>query len=326
MNIGIIGLGFMGATHATKYASMAGVRIGAVCARDEAKLSGKFSMQSGNLDMPLPDVDLSGAAKYKDWIQLVSDPQVDAVDICGPSDLHCEMALAALAKGKHVLCEKPMALTVADCDRMLAAVNETKRCLMIAHVLRFWPEYAYLRDWLRARKTSELQRVRFSRQCGTPTWGVWQTSAVRSGGALLDLLIHDLDQILLLFGRPVSVTACGIGEHDAVQASLRYGDGLVVELDGGWLKPGTAFSMGFSVESADAALRFEGNVLTENGQRASLPQGDAFERELAYFVECCESGAAPDLCPPAASRTAVELALLLNQSRSTGGTQIACEA
>ena len=102
----------------------------------------------GNLNLPsgpLPE----NVAWYADWQSIVADPEVDAVDVCLPTDLHREVVLAALAAGKHVLCEKPMALTTEDCDGMMAAAQASGRTFMVGQVLRFMSPYRYAADFVR---------------------------------------------------------------------------------------------------------------------------------------------------------------------------------
>lgn len=327
MTVGIIGLGFMGATHALAYTRMPGVEIAAVCSRDDTALNGEFSRQGGNLGLTFPDVPLHTAAKYKDWRLLVEDPSVDAVDICAPSDVHCEMAIAALRAGKHVICEKPMALNLADCDRMIEAAVESGKQMMIAHVLRFWPAYEYLKLWVHKQERSTYTRATFRRCAGLPNWSRWLTDNDRSGGAIVDLLIHDIDQAILLFGRPQSVRAQQVaGASDAITANLLYRDGLVVKVEGGWFDESVPFSMSFHLETSTWSIEFKENVLTESRSGVvSLPDADPYGKQLRYFLDCCEANRSPELCPPRESRTAVGIASLLKESRRLEGEVIACE-
>ena len=87
-------------------------------------------------------MDFGKAARYRKFEDLLADPNVEAVDLCVPSYLHAKLALQALAAGKHVLVEKPMALTGEECDDMIAASKKAGKVLMVAQVLRFWPDYA----------------------------------------------------------------------------------------------------------------------------------------------------------------------------------------
>ena len=99
MNIGIIGLGFMGVTHIAGYAKVPGVRVSAVCTENPAVLAGDLSKIGGNIQFDSSLVDISGAQKYSRWQDLVADTNVDAVDICLPTVLHLTVATAALAAG-----------------------------------------------------------------------------------------------------------------------------------------------------------------------------------------------------------------------------------
>jgi predicted dehydrogenase len=329
VKVGIIGLGFMGATHAATYAQMQGVSIAAVSARNADVLKGDFSKVGGNLSRPLPNVDFSATAKYEDWTKMLDDAEVEAVDICLPTDLHRPVAVASLTAGKHVLCEKPMGLSEEDCDAMLEAARTHGRVLMIGHVLRFWPDYQYLRDFLRTEKYGTARRATFTRVCGLPDWSSWLPDTARSGGALLDLLVHDIDQILLLFGAPAAVRAKALGEFDAVSATLLYPNGPEVRLQGGWMASGTPFSMGFQVQATGGLLELGAGGLTlsdAQGQRqtVALPHADAYAAQLFYFQQCCDNGTSPDECPPEASADAVKLALLLKRSRELDGEQLAC--
>ncbi len=128
MNIGIIGVGFMGVTHMVGYAKISGVNIAAVCTENPAVLAGDLSKIGGNMEMDTSAVNISAAKKYTRWQDLIADPNVDVVDICLPTDLHPAVSMAALAAGKHVFCEKPMALTEADCEAMIEAARKQSEC------------------------------------------------------------------------------------------------------------------------------------------------------------------------------------------------------
>jgi predicted dehydrogenase len=319
----------MGATHAVTYTKLPGVRIAAVSARNAQRLSGDFSDVGGNLGLVLPNVDFSGATKYTDWEELIANPAIDAVDICLPTDLHECVAVAALSSGKHVLCEKPMALTAKDCDLMLARAEETGRILMIGHVLRFWPAYQYLHQFFARSEFGPVQTATFTRMCGLPDWSSWLPNTTRSGGAVLDLLVHDLDQILLLFGTPKAVRAKALGNFDAVTATLLYPNGPEIRLQGGWIASETPFSMAFQVRTARALLELGPNGLTLSDadgkqHKIQVPDANPYTAQLSYFQQCCESGRKPDRCPPEAAAAAVKVALLLKRSRDLDGEEIPC--
>jgi predicted dehydrogenase len=327
MKIGIVGLGFMGATHLGAFWKMAGVEVGAVCSENAAALTGDLSKTGGNLGRQGGVYDFSAVAKYQRWQDLVNDPALDAVDICLPTDLHEPVTLAALGAGKHVLCEKPMALTADGCERMIDRAEAQQRVLMIGQVLRFWPAYQYLQQFGKGNEFGPLRAATFVRRCGIPNWSRWLPLEARSGGALLDLLVHDIDQALLLCGMPERVAAKKLGDVDGVAAALIYPGGPEVRIQGGWFAADTPFSMSFQARAERAELELTADGLVRNGaagERTKIETtGDGYDAEVSYFVECCRTGRQPELCPPRASAQAVKVALLLKQARETG-EQVKC--
>ena len=134
-NVAVLGAGFMGGTHARAFARIPDVRV--------------IGVSSRSADKAAALAQAVGAEPFTDLLELLHDPRVDAVSITLPTNLHAEVAIAALRAGKHVFVEKPLALTLAACDAVIAAAAEANRVLMVAHVLRFWPEYMAIADLLR---------------------------------------------------------------------------------------------------------------------------------------------------------------------------------
>jgi predicted dehydrogenase len=331
VKIGLAGLGFMGAAHLDAYCKIATLELAAVCAGNARALSGDLSQAGGNLNRPTGVYDFSRVRKYTDWVELTQDPELDSIDICLPTHLHAAIAAAALETGKHVLCEKPMALTTAECSRMLQVAEKSNRILMIAQVLRFWPEYVYLRDFVKSCRYGAVRSATFVRRCGVPNWSRWLPDENRSGGAVLDLLVHDIDQALLLFGMPDRVAAKSIGGPDTLMATFIYPQGPEVRIQGGWFAAETPFSMSFQVraERGELELTPHGLMLSDGSSSrkiVELPPADAYETEIAYFVECCRDSKQPERCLPEESARAVEVALLLKESRMRGGEQLKCLA
>src|SRR5258708_29688029 len=138
MKVGILGSGFMGGTHARAFAKIPGVSVVAVSSRNmekAEKLAGEV-----------------GAKATTDDMAIVNDPSIDAISNTLPTHLHPKFTIAALKAGKHVLLEKPFGLTAKDCDEMMAAQRASSKHLMIAHVLRFWPEFVALMDFVHSGK------------------------------------------------------------------------------------------------------------------------------------------------------------------------------
>jgi predicted dehydrogenase len=315
-------MGFMGAVHATAYKSLPGVSVSGYC--------GTYRKGAGNFEKAGEELDLSDARQFPSWRELVADPSIDVVDICLPSDLHVEVAETALKNGKHVLCEKPLALSEEGCERLLRVASESGRVFMVGQVLRFWPEYVYLQKWARSGEFGRVRSAVFTRRAGVPAWSSWLTDDARSGGAVVDLLVHDIDQILLLMGQPERVTAKSMGGEDSVAASFLYPSrSLEVRLQGGWFAAGSTLQMSFQVRAERGLLEFAADGLwlsDANGKRERIEVAavDGFADEVAYFVECCKNGARPERCLPEESATAVKVALRVKESRAKEGEQVAC--
>ncbi len=279
---------------------------------------GNLKLESGALPDDVPWV--------PDWRTLVDDPSVDAVDICLPTQMHREVMLAAFAKGKHVLCEKPMALTSAECDEILRAAERAGQTFMVAQVLRFMYPYRFAQDFVRERGRGSVTAATLTRSTGYPKWGGWLAQTEQSGGAILDLLCHDLDIALAIFGQPERVKAVTDGEIDTMRATLHYEDSLQVEVTGGWRQPEVEFSQSFEVVTGSVTLRFreEKLSLVRDGEEepAAVPQHDPYGDEIRYFTECCRTGAAPEQCLPQDSARAVKLAVLLQRSRENKGEEL----
>ena len=331
MKVGVAGLGFMGAMHLTAWRTVPGAQVVAIMSSNDKKLTGDLSGVGGNLSGTETSFDFSSTRKYASFDALLNDPEIDAIDICLPTHLHSAAALAALQAGKHVFLEKPMALDFAAA-RQVAKAAEGK-VFMVGHVLRFIPEY------VAAKRLTGKNRVRsafFRRRCAAPTWSSWITDTSKSGGALIDLLIHDLDYCLSVWGMPESLRAAGHQDlaHglDVSHIELHYPDHGPVVVTGGWHHPKSyPFSMEFTISTDDATLDWKsGEPLmryTDAGEAEiiAVEHGDLFGAELGYFAECVTKQTQPDRCPPEQSAQAVLLAELAGQSRAQSGKEIQCQ-
>lgn len=335
LKIGVAGLGFMGSTHLQAYGSVPDAEIVALCSDDEKKLQGDLTAIQGNLDRPGQTMDFGDAARYREFDDLLADGNVEAVDLCVPSYLHADLAKKALAAGKHVLVEKPMALSGEECDEMIAASKKAGKVLMVAQVLRFWPDYATAYEKVRSGELGPVKAAIFRRKCAAPAWGKWLKERDKSGGGIFDLLIHDFDFSMHLLGKPDSITAIGVEELDKgidiVEARLHYGHGAPVVISGGWHHPSAyPFSMEFSIVCEGGTLDFHSGLrrLTlygsdGKGEEVKLPEVDGFQAELTAFAAACESGKAPEICRPEDSATATKMTLAMRTSREQGGKPIA---
>lgn len=336
MKIAVIGLGFMGSTHIRAWRQIPGAELVAVAGREPAQLAGDFSQVQGNLGGTAEILDFSALAKYTDAEQAALDPAAEAVDICLPTHLHERIALLALNAGKHVLVEKPIALDGDAAARMIAAAHRNRRILMAAHVVRFIPPYRVAADAVRSNRLGPVRAAIFRRRCGAPSWSAWLTDPAQSGGGVLDLLIHDIDYCLHIFGKPQAVTASGYEDlpHgvDWVMAQFWYPNIGAVAIAGGWHHPSAfPFSMEFTIVAEQGTLDFNsaGAGLAEYGADGQqhpivVPDTDGYQAELEYFLDCASRGRAPVECPPEDSAAAVKLVHLILESRRRNGEKLTC--
>src|SRR5690349_10478201 len=137
IEVGIVGLGFMGMIHYLSYRNIPGVRVAAICESKQSRLEGDWTDIKGNFGPAGTQMDLSGVATFTNVDDMLASTNLDLIDVTLPPALHAEVTIKALAAGKHVFCEKPMALTSAECQRMSAAAAAADRRLFVGHVLPF---------------------------------------------------------------------------------------------------------------------------------------------------------------------------------------------
>ncbi|MFN9458374.1 MAG: Gfo/Idh/MocA family protein [Acidobacteriota bacterium] len=334
MRLAVIGLGFMGSTHLKALQNLPGVELAAVVSNDPKKLAGDLSAIQGNLGGPGEVLDFSNVKQYRTPEEAFADPTIDAVDLCLPTDLHAPLSLAALRAGKHVLVEKPMALDLAQCDEMIAEAEKAGRVLMTAQVLRFFPAYTALRAQLASGQLGQVRAALFRRRCAAPFWSQWLKNSAKSGGGVFDLLIHDIDMCLHLFGLPTAVSATGYEDLNAgidfLNATLHYPDIASVVVSGGWHHPKSyPFSMEYTVSADGGTVDYSTDnrpptLYKFDGEKETLPLDtvDGYAAEIQYFAECVNEGKQPIVCSPRDSANAVHLAHLLLASRAAAGARI----
>jgi predicted dehydrogenase len=207
--------------------------------------------------------------------------------------------------GKHVLVEKSISLTLKDADRMLAEAKKAKRHLMVAHVLPFFPEFAFARRVIQSRKFGQLLGAHFKRVISKPTWSADIASLEKTGGPAVDLHIHDTHFIGLVCGVPHQVYARGLSErgyvtyltthyiYDSAQPTVTCSSGAICQ-------PGRPFVHGFEIYFEKGTLLFESGtqplvVLTPDGKvtQPKLGSGDpivAFTSELQHALQVISKG------------------------------------
>lgn len=338
LRFGICGLGFMGRTYFAHLHAHSGARVTALCDRDPERRAGRWSDATGNLDSAVAGAAAEGEfAACVNIEELVARDDVDIIALTLPTVLHAPLAMQALAAGKHVICEKPMALTLADCDRVIAAADSAGRTLMIAQCIRFWPQYELIKRAVDRGTIGKVRMASLRRIASPPTYstGGWLLRGDQSGGAAFDLHVHDVDFAQHLLGVPTSVSAIGShgpsGHVDYIHAHHRYDDGRYALIEGGWERHAPwPFVMEITVNGDQGTLHWNmtdgPDVLLYNGgqesERLTPPAGTGWTRELDYFVDCIANGRQPERCPPAESRRAIQLLLCELDSVRGGGVPV----
>jgi UDP-N-acetylglucosamine 3-dehydrogenase len=314
MNIVVLGSGVMGQAHARAFVKIPGVRVVGVSSRHLDKAQALASEMN--------------AFATTDDLALIQHPDADAVSITLPTHLHKKFTIAALRAGKHVLLEKPFALTVAECDAIMAVQKKSGKLLMVAHVLRFWSEYAAVLDLIHSGALGKPRSAVATRLSTRPQWAQWFRNPNLSGGAVLDLMIHDFDMLNALLGAPQKIFARGrkskYGAWDDVQATIAYANASA-SVQGSVMMPRRfPFTMTLKVLCARGAVEFtyraDGaeigtgsssvvRVFTDDhAYILDTPSYDAYARQAEYFVECIQQKKKPTRGTPLQARRAVALA------------------
>jgi predicted dehydrogenase len=322
VSVGIVGAGFIGGVHAAAWRSL-GVRRLVIedphesCAR---RVAGPV-----------------GAETATDLEELVRS--VDIVDICTPTNLHRAGVEAAARGGRPVICEKPIARTIVDAEAMVAACARAKVPLFIAHVVRYFNEYAAAKDAIDAGRIGRPAVLRLRRESFRPMRGQghWLLDEAKSGGLILDLMIHDLDYARYVAGEVETVMARqargngGAGVEFAV-AILRHSAGALTHVTAAWSYPPPVFRTGFELAGDGGLIEFESvdqrpitrYLLAEAegvGPAVGIPTSpvdeDPYAAELADFLAAITTGRATRVAA-ADGVAALRIALAARESSRLG--------
>ncbi|HRJ73447.1 MAG TPA: Gfo/Idh/MocA family oxidoreductase [Terrimicrobiaceae bacterium] len=334
--IALVGLGFMGTMHAQIYAQLKNATLSAVVDKDKAKA--KASLAKLGLSAPVFGT-LKEALKAAD---------VDVVDICLPTDLHAAFALEAIAARKHVFCEKPIALTNAEAKKIGMAAKKAGVFLQVGHCIRFWPEYQALEKFVKSRKAGRLISLTMQRRGGRPGYSVdnWLNNGKRSGGAALDLHIHDTDFVHHLLGRPRAVTSVGTKDKTGwshIFTTYHFPQ-VAVTAEGGWNYPANwGFQMAFQAVFERGAVEYDSGaspsltVTMGNGPKEALAFANpgagesstgagnisslgGYFNELEAFISSLERKRAPKIATVDQDAESLATVLAEIQSAKTGRT------
>lgn len=305
----ILGFGGMGHCHASQYGAQKNVQLVAVCDIDKSK----FHLE--NVELNFGDSgssDVNSMNCYLSYEELIKgEPDLDYIDICLPSDLHCEYACRAMKDGFNVLCEKPMALNTKDCEKMIKTSYDTGKLLMIAQCLRFDESFNEITKAYKSGKYGKLLRFSLKRMGSFP--GGWFRDVKRSGGALMDLHIHDCDFIMHLLGKPDAIRANGVvvksGGIDDLSVDFIYNDGPIVIGESSWARP--SWSCGMAAIFEEATIDVSGGKvmvyqMDKTVKEIKLPgKGNCYFHEIAYFADCVKKGVRPEIASIESTRDTI---------------------
>jgi len=323
INVGIVGLGFMAATHIKAYRQIPGVRVAAICNPSGRRLDGDLSDVTGNIaGADAIKLDMTEVKAYRNFADLLADCSIDLIDVCSHTQAHPSYAIGALQAGKHVLCEKPLARTSELAREIAAAAARAKGIFMPAMCLRFWPEWKWLKAAIETRQFGGTLGARFRRVAEPPGWGQQHFfDGKQSGGALLDLHIHDVDFVQFCFGRPRSVFATGFtkfsGAIDHVVAQYEVKSGACVHAEGSWaMTPGFGFNMSYTANFENATADYDfsrGQDALKLFEKSQAPrtikceEPDGFVGELTHLLDAIRSGTPPTVVTARDGVSAVEI-------------------
>lgn len=311
--VAILGCGFMGRMHGVVYGQLPEAEVVLCISKDQASAQAVAAPHR--------------AEATTDQEAVFSRDDIDVVDICLPTFLHAPAAIRAMESGKDVLCEKPMAISVGDADRMLDAMNATGRRLMIAQCIRFWPEYEFLTELVHSGRLGNLRSLQLTRFGAFPAWSTenWLADERKSGGNAMDMHIHDTDYAVYLLGSPSEIVSRGTVDEKGVSRifSLMKCGTTQVQIESGWDMPASApFKMAFRAVFDRGAALWDGGPLTvhEEGKEPFSPKLESMSAgaqggnisdlggyyfEMKYFYDCLAKGLPFEKSSPESSREAL---------------------
>lgn len=316
--IGIIGGGGMGHWHATHWRTL------------PVELAGFYDADAGRAQAAAAQ---HGGQAFASLDALLA--ACDVVDICTPPALHAGAAVAAARAGKHVVCEKPIARSLADAQAMVDACDAAGVRLFVAHVVRFFPEFARAKQLADDGALGRLGVVRSVRGGAPPGHSAWFADFAQSGGVILDVAIHDLDYMRWLCGDVQRVFARGLTFRglpvDHALITLRFASGAIGHVEASWAFPPGSFRTSFELAGSDGLLAHDSDdarpllVQYQPGaapERAPGPPAppspdDPYRRELEHFLQALETGE-PFLVTPRDAHEALRVALAAIESLRTG--------
>ncbi len=324
LRIGVIGLGWFGEIHCETIVGIPNLELVALCTRRPDRLSEQASK--------------FGVTKtYTDYRDMLADTGIDAVSIVTMWDQHTDPAVDALKAGKHVFLEKPMASTVADCNKIMAAANASRGILQVGHICRFNPRYRMTKQAIDEGRIGKIVALQSRRNIPA----AWTPTILEKIGPIVGDAIHDTDLMLWFTSDRVvsaysqTVSVRNLTFPDIGQTMYRFKGGATATLETVWCMPEKT---PFDIDERMSIIGTEGiihvqdtfpNLGIVDGSRLHSPdttywpmfegvRGGALRAEFEYFANCALMGIAPKIGRPEDAAAALEATLAAEESARTG--------
>ena len=327
---GLCGYGPMGRTHARLLTQHDGVELVGVADVQE--------------DLRKQVEDDLGVKTWPSGEEFIAANVTDAMFICAPTYLHASLAIQALEAGQHAFSEKPMGLNPDQCTAMIAAAEKSGKLLTVGQVLRFWPEYVYLKQTIDSGELGRLLTLSMFRVGNvTHGWQDWFLDEELGGTQIFDRHIHDSDMTLWLLGKPTAVRTRAsegeVGGFNHCFTQYHYPDVTVHAEGSADLPDGFPFAMSYLAVFENGALEYSNRhdptlSLYRGDGKSEAPElpnpigtlqtglnissASGYFLEQVYFFDCIRTGRKPDIVSPESARDTVALVRLEIESARTG--------
>lgn len=295
LKVAIIGTGVMGLTHGKAIKESRTLKLIGFVGRDYEKtkrISDSFEVKS-----------------YRDIEEILSKEDIDVVDICIPTYLHEYAVLVAIKYKKHIMCEKPFTLSYNIAKKLTEDAKSAGIKMMVLQVVRFWPEYSYIKELIDKNTLGNVNNVYINRLSTHPKWATWHRDPLKSGGGLYDLNIHDIDYLYYVFGRVKSVYAIGhrsnTGCYNCITTNIIFYNGTTATIECNMdMKGDYPFTTCVRVVGDRATLEYNStsrykkkdekykcNDLIlyksdKNPSRIDVKQYNPYKKQMEYFAKC----------------------------------------
>ncbi len=309
LKVGLVGVGGISGAHIPVWEEMNNAELVALC------------------DIRPERMEKYGSKRcYTDFDEMLANEELDILDICLPTYLHADFAVKAMEKGINVITEKPISLKEEDIDRVYSTAEKNNVKFMVAHVLRFWPEYELLKEIYDSKRYGKLLSGTMIRLGGYPkwSWDGWMMDEKRSGLTPFDLHIHDLDFMVYAFGLPkvAHQYRSKLPKQDFISICYDFGD-FSINSEASWYAASYPFTAEFRFQFEDAIVASENGKMMihlkddekiDLSQEAegdtgniNLPKSNAYANEIIYFADCVENNKPVDKFKPEELRCVLDI-------------------